>query len=90
MILGGGLFNVQVDINRDGYKDLILMVFGVNYCGVVEVCYGFSKGFKQKVDFYYEGLMDWVQVGSSLMVLDVNGDGWFDLIVGVYFYFGVK
>ncbi len=89
-IPGGGPLSAQVDINRDGYKDLISTAPGVNHRGVVEVRYGSSKGFKQKADFHYEGPMDWAQVGSSPMALDVNGDGWPDLIVGAYSYSGAR
>ncbi|PZP28337.1 MAG: hypothetical protein DI603_19425 [Roseateles depolymerans] len=87
-IPGGGALSAQVDLNRDGYKDLISTAPGENHRGVVEVRYGSAKGFKQKADFRYEGAMDWAQVGSSPMALDVNGDGWPDLIVGAYTYSG--
>lgn len=89
-IAGGGALNAQVDINRDGYLDLISTSPGTNHRGVVEIRYGSSKGFKQKADFRYEGPMDWAQVGSSPMAMDVNGDGWPDLVIGAYSYSGAK
>jgi len=85
---GGGQFSVQVDINRDGYRDLISTSTGQNHRGIVDVRYGSAKGFKQKADFHYEGPMDWAQVGSSPMAMDVNGDGWPDLVVGASSYSG--
>lgn len=87
-IPGGGPISVQVDINRDGYRDLISTAPGTNHRGIVEVRYGSAKGFKQKADFHYEGPMDWAQVGYSPMAVDVNGDGWPDLVVGAYAYSG--
>lgn len=87
-IPGGGPLNAQVDINRNGYRDLISTAPGTNHRGIVEVRYGSAKGFKQKADFHYEGPMDWAQVGSSPMAVDVNGDGWPDLVVGAYSYSG--
>ncbi len=89
-ISGGGPLNVQTDINRDGRRDLISTSPGVNHRGVVEVRYGSSSGFKKKADFRYVGPMDWAQVGSSPMAVDVNGDGWPDLVVGAYSYSGAK
>lgn len=83
----GGMVNAQGDLNKDGFKDLIVSSATTaqgTQRGAVEVFYGSRKGPAKTAAWRYEGTMDWAQVGSSPVVADVNGDGWPDLVVGAY------
>lgn len=88
--LSGSQMNAHVDLNRDGRMDLISTGPGTARRGFVEVRYNTSKGFAKKADWRYDGPVDWAQVYSSPMAIDVNGDGWPDLIVGAQSWSGTK
>lgn len=83
----GGMVNAQGDLNKDGFKDLIVSSATTaqgTQRGAVEVFYGSRKGPAKTAAWRYEGTMDWAQVGASPVVADINGDGWPDLVVGAY------
>lgn len=83
----GGTINAQGDLNKDGFKDLIVSSGSTSQGtlrGAIEVYYGSRKGPSKTAGWRYEGAMDWAQVGASPVVTDVNGDGWPDLVVGAY------
>jgi FG-GAP-like repeat/FG-GAP repeat len=87
----GGFINAQVDLNKDGYLDMIVGTgSGTDSRGTVEVFYGSKKGPSKKAGFHYEGPMAWAQVGASPLAVDVNGDGWPDLVVGATNYSGAQ
>ena len=87
----GGFINAQVDLNKDGYPDMIVgSGSGADYRGMVEVYYGSKKGPSKTAGFHYDGPMDWAQVGYSPVAVDVNGDGWPDLVVGAANYSGAQ
>lgn len=86
---GGGPFKASVDINRDGRADLITTALGDNLSGVVEVRYGTGKTFRPTADFRYVGQPE-SQTWSSPNAVDVNGDGWPDLVIGASGYSGER
>lgn len=87
----GGAINAQADLNRDGFKDLIVSAnTGSDQRGRIQVFNGSRQGFATTPSFTYEGPMDWAQVGASPVVADVNGDGWPDLIVGATNHSGAQ
>lgn len=87
----GAQLNAQVDLNKDGYRDLIVgNPGGPDFRGSIDVFYGSKKGPSKTAGFHYEGPMAWAQVGYSPQAVDVNGDGWPDLVVGADNYSGAQ
>lgn len=87
----GAMIHAQVDLNKDGYPDMIVGTgAGPDFRGMVEVFYGSAKGPSKTAGFHYEGPMAWAQVGASPVAVDVNGDGWPDLVVGASNYSGAR
>lgn len=87
----GAQLHAQADLNKDGYRDLIVgNPTGPDYRGYIDVFYGSKKGPSKTAGFHYEGPMAWAQVGYSPQALDVNGDGWPDLVVGADNYSGAQ
>lgn len=87
----GAQIQARVDLNRDGYPDLIVgNPAGPDFRGSVDVFYGSKKGVAKKAGFHYDGPMAWAQVGCSPVAVDVNGDGWPDLVMGADNYSGAQ
>ncbi len=76
----------DVDINNDGYDDIIIgspyYSYGGIYSGVADVFFGGPDGPSYDYDWRYQGDID-DQIGYSVSgIMDFNGDGFDDFMIG--------
>jgi hypothetical protein len=80
------------DVNGDGYDDVIVGArwysHGQTHEGQARVYYGTATGVSPTPAWSREGNLSDIEFGRSVCTAgDVNGDGYSDIIVGVYAYF---
>ena len=85
----GGSVGTAGDVNSDGFSDVIVGAFtynnGLTYEGAAFVYHGSASGLSSTPDWMDEGNQVIAFFGYSVSTAgDVNGDGYSDVIVGVY------
>lgn len=78
------------DINLDGYSDIVITDTGFTNSeaneGAVYVLLGSLSGLSLSPDSIFESDQNGAQLGSSIALVDINGDGQQDLVTGASGY----
>jgi hypothetical protein len=75
-----------LDFNKDGYSDLVISSPGtfaqyIFYYGMVQIHFGSPAGLSLQPNITVLSDQMFTNLGSTLSSLDIDGDGWLDLIV---------